>query len=177
MIAIRNDNALEDIKFDLHWGYPPSGRDFLDASCLAFDGAKNRVDFVDFDHNEARCRAIFHSGDIMDDSQKVGHHIITVHLSRLAPNYKRLYFNLSAWNSPNIGSYPHPAVSLYDEKRPNEQLCDYAIQTAATSQAVVMCYLEKNAGDSWDVWRCGALSAGSVRAFQPIEDTIRRLWI
>ncbi|CAG8782691.1 15504_t:CDS:1, partial [Racocetra fulgida] len=53
------------------------------------------------------------------------------------------------------------------------QLCDYSIQSAATSQAVIMCYVERSMEDSWEVIPVGLLSNGNAMNYVPIKRSIR----
>ena len=52
--------------FDLFWGYPSHGRDYLDASCLIFN-AKTYSSVVDYRQRTFLSNSIWHSGDVMDD--------------------------------------------------------------------------------------------------------------
>ena len=72
--------ALTQATFDLYWGYPGEERDYLDASCIAMykDGTFIVVDYSARNFDDA----IFHSGDVMDDENKIGHHTIQVCLNK-----------------------------------------------------------------------------------------------
>ena len=92
-----NDEALDHVIFDLFWGYPTSGRDYLDASVLIYKG-QSFQGLVDYRHGAYS--GVSHSGDVMDDAKCLGHHTISVKLKSLPAAVNKLFFTLSAWNSP-----------------------------------------------------------------------------
>ena len=98
---------LEHAVFDLYWGYPNRGRDYLDASALFFS-KKTRVAIFDYCHGSNKDfspESVTHSGDLMDDAKETGHHLITVRLHRLPPTITNIFFVLSAWSSPTISFF------------------------------------------------------------------------
>ena len=102
----------------------------------------------------------------------VGHHRITANLTSISSNVTKLYFILSAYGSPNIGCFPNPSFKLFDPSNPDVQLCSYTIHSAATSRAVIMCMVEKNAEGSWNIFEIGKLSDGNASNYSPIINTI-----
>ena len=105
-----------------------------------------------------------------------GHHRITANLASLPQNVTKLYFILSSWNSPNIGHFPNPSFKMFDPSKPDVQLCSYTIQSAASSQAVIMCVAAKNPYDgNWNVFEIGKLSAGNAKNYTPVETTINNM--
>lgn len=108
----------------------------------------------------------------------IGHHCITANLALMPSNITRLYFILSAYNSPNIGCFPNPSFKMYDPSDPDIQLCSYTIQSAADSQAVIMCVVERNEKDekgNWNIFEIGKLSDGNAKYYQPIMETISNI--
>ena len=164
---------FDHVVFDLFWGYPTSGRDYLDASCLMFNGTSyyGRCDY--------RCRhkyqAISHSGDLMDNVNKIGHHTINVSLLSLPSDITHLFFTLSAWNSPNISRYPNPSLRFYEQANPDKDLCKTTFQHAAYSQAVIMCSVSKGKYNRWEIFENGKLSAGNAKNYEPLKSTIQSL--
>jgi hypothetical protein len=61
---------------------------------------------------------------------------------------------------------------LFDPSNPDVKLCSYTIKSAATSQAVIMCVVEKNEGGYWNIFEVGKLSKGNVLDYSPIMNTI-----
>lgn len=163
-----NNESLDNVIFDLFWGYPVSGCDFLDASVLMY----NRQSFqavVDYEHTAFQ--GVSHSGDVMDDAKRLGHHTINVKLKSLPAAVDKLFFTLSAWNSPNISKYKNPSLRFFDAREPNKQLCSDHMQHAAYSQAIIMCSLCKING-MWKVFSLRKLSAGNAMNYAPLQQTI-----
>lgn len=163
---------FDDVVFDLHWGYPNHGTDYLDASCLIFN--KNMLSsLVDF--NRTSSIAIHHSGDVMDNRRRIGHHTIKVSLKKIPSNITHLFFTLSAWNSPNIAQYPNPSLKFYDASKPGTDLCKTTFNHARNSRAVVMCSVSRNTSGNWEIFESGQLSAGNAKNYQPLINTIQKL--
>ena len=161
--------SLDHVIFDLFWGYPRRGCDFLDASVLIYSG-KYCTGIVDFDDRVSS--GVTHSGDVMDSVKRLGHHTIDVTLKNLPAAVDKLFFTLSAWNSPNISKYKNPSLRFFNAKEPNKQLCSDQMNHAAHSQAVIMCSLSKING-AWKVFSLRTLSAGNARDYSPLQQTIR----
>ena len=164
-----NNESLDNVIFDLFWGYPDGRvRDFLDASVLMY----NRQSFharVDYKHR--LFNGVSHSGDVMDDAKRLGHHTINVKLKSLPAAVDKLFFTLSAWSSPNISKYKNPSLRFFDAREPNKQLCSDQMQHAAYSQAIIMCSLCKING-MWKVFSLRQLSAGNAKNYTPLKQTI-----
>ena len=167
---------FDDVVFDLHWGYPYHGMDYLDASCLIF--SKNVFSsVVDFRGTSKTLTsiAIRHSGDVMDHKRRIGHHTINVSLKKIPSNVTHLFFTLSAWSSPNIAQYPNPSLKFYDASKPGTDLCKTTFNHARNSRAVVMCSVSRNASGNWQIFESGQLSAGNAMNYQPLISTIQKL--
>ena len=169
MVLYEISESLDHVIFDLFWGYPTSGCDFLDASVLIYSGNwfYGRVDF----RNRGHFSGVTHSGDVMDDAKRLGHHTINVKLKSLPAAVDKLFFTLSAWNSPNISKYRNPSLRFFDAKEPNKQLCSDQMQHAAHSQAIIMCSLCK-INNGWKVFSLRTLSAGNAKNYTPLQQTI-----
>lgn len=163
-----SDQSLDHTIFDLFWGYPSSGCDYLDASVLIYSGAYFQG-LVDYSHLDFT--GVSHSGDVMDDSKCLGHHTINVKLKSLPATVDKLFFTLSAWDSPNISKYKHPSLRFFDAKEPNKQLCSDQMQNAAHSQAIIMCSLSKING-AWKVFSLRTPSAGNAEDYSPLQQKI-----
>lgn len=167
-------DTLNDVVFDLFWGYPYSGRDYLDASCLLFN-RNSFISVVDYRHRQDLQGSVRHSGDVMNDAARIGHHTINVRLKSVPANITHLFFTLSAWSSPNIARYPNPSLKFYDAANPNKDLCKTTFNHARNSQAVVMCSVSRNQSGCWEIYESGKLSAGNARNYNPLTETIRGL--
>ncbi|KAF0377382.1 tellurium resistance protein terz-like [Gigaspora margarita] len=176
LFSISKELSITNLTFDLYWGYPGGGCDYLDGTCMLY--AKN-VHWRSFDYQSTNYLDVpnmAHSGDIMDHVNRRGHHRITANLSVLPPNITKLYFILSAWNSPNIGHFPNPSFKMYDTTTPHINLCNYTIKKANQSQAVIMCCVGKNTVDNtWAVYEVGKLTNGNAKDYSPIVRTIGTL--
>ena len=159
--------------FDLFWGYPVHGRDYLDASCLVFKG-KAYTNTVDYSHCSFSNNSIWHSGDIMDDVNRKGHHTIEVRLKELPSLVTHLFFTLSAWSSPTIAHYPKPSLKFFEASNKTKDLCSTTFTHAHHSQAVVMCCMTRSGGQ-WKIFSCGTLSAGNAKNYKPLVSTIQGL--
>jgi len=163
-------DSLDHVIFDLFWGYPTRGRDYLDASVLIYSGQCFQAK-VDYGTRFFTGSAVYHSGDVMDDAKCLGHHTINVKLKSLPPAVDKLFFTLSAWMSPNISKYKNPSLRFFDAKETNKQLCSDQMQHAAYSQAIIMCSLSKING-AWKVFSLRTLSAGNAMNYAPLQETI-----
>lgn len=163
-------DSLDHVCLDLIWGYPDNVlRDFLDASVLIYsdEGCQNIVDY----NSKSFENAVEHSGDVMDDDKRLGHHTINVKLKSLPSTIGKLFFILSAWNSPNISKYKNPRMRFFDPREPEVELCGYQMEHAGQSQAVILCSLSK-INESWKVLSPCLLSAGNARDYTPLKQTI-----
>lgn len=163
-------DSLDHVCLDLIWGYPDNVlRDFLDASVLIYsdEGCQNIVDYK----SKSFENAVEHSGDVMDDDKRLGHHTINVKLKSLPSTIDKLFFTLSAWNSPNISKYKNPRMRFFDPREPEAELCGYQMEHAGQSQAVILCSLSK-INEGWKVLSPCLLSAGNARDYTPLKQTI-----
>ncbi|XP_060063425.1 uncharacterized protein LOC132543898 [Ylistrum balloti] len=171
--------AFDHVVFDLHWGYPISGRDYLDASCLVYNGTTNMAicDFRGYqsEHQHFPLTGLWHSGDVMDAVKRIGHHTINVHLKKIPSNVTKMYFTLSAWCSPNISRYPNPSLKFYQADNPTVDLCKTTFTHASSSQAVIMCSLSRDNDGKWQIYESGKLSSGNARNYAPMNSTIVNL--
>ncbi|XP_052068624.1 uncharacterized protein LOC127707904 isoform X2 [Mytilus californianus] len=160
------------VVFDLYWGYPRSGKDYLDASCLMFSGTTfyRACDY----HYVKPHSSVRHSGDRMDDFRKQGHHTIDVFLQNIPADITHLFFTLSAWSCPNISKYRKPSLNFFEASKPNKSLCETSFRHANNSQAVVMCSVSRKDGN-WKIFQSGKLSSGNAHKYGPLKETIRRL--
>ena len=164
---------LNKVVFDLYWGYPSrGGRDYLDASALLFCGT-SFVEVADF-RLKNKTHAIRHSGDVMDDRNRLGHHIINVELKNIPANITKVFFTLSAWNAPTISHFRNPSLKFYEQSNPGKMLCTDQTNKAGHRQAIVMCSLSRRGGQ-WFVDSNGALSSGNAKAYAPLITTIQGL--
>ncbi|CAC5397566.1 unnamed protein product [Mytilus coruscus] len=162
---------FDDVVFDLHWGYPYSTTNYLDVSCLLFQGASYQSVI---DWSKGYSVAVRHSGDVMDNRRRIGHHTIKVSLQKILSN-THLFFTLSAWSSPNIAQYPNPSLKFYDASKPGKDLCKTTFHHARNSQAVIMCSVSRNTQGHSEIFESGQLSAGNAKNYNRLIHTIQQL--
>lgn len=159
---------LNHVVFDLCWRFP----EYLDASCLMFSKT-TFYQVCDYAHkNPHPC--IDHSGDIMDNYNKMGHHKINVFLHKIPTEVTHMFFTLSAWRCPNIAKYKDPSLRFYEASRPDESLCKTSFTHANKSQAVIMCSMSKE-NSRWMIYESGKLTSGNAKRYDPIKETIKDL--
>ncbi|CAG8723275.1 24618_t:CDS:2, partial [Gigaspora rosea] len=150
LYSISNKEAIKNLVFDLYWGYPDSGIVFLDGTCLVYKG-DNLWKTYDWSHlSYIETPYIRHSGDILNKENATGHQRITAKLDNLPKDVTQLYLILSSFKSLTISNFRNPSFKLYDEKKPDKQLCNYNICRADESQAVIMCLINRSHGN-WKV--------------------------
>ena len=167
---------FDDVKFNLSWGYPNSGIDFLDASVFLYKGSKffEIVDFKNKNSKAGKASAVKHSGDVRNDDERKCHQTIDVSIKSLPSSVDRLAFTLSAFKSPNISKFRNLSLQFYDARCPKNQLCDDEVDEVASSQAVVMCFLTKT-NKKWRVVSVKHPSRGNVLKYGPLKDTIESI--
>ncbi|XP_071798513.1 uncharacterized protein [Asterias amurensis] len=161
---------LDKVVFDLNWGYPSRRRDFLDASVLIFERHKY-VGVLDYRHTSFP-PAMRHSGDLMNDRNRTGHHFINVDLHKIPANITHFFFTLSAWNSPTVSRYPNPSLRFYKQSEPGKMLCEDTITKLNYSQAIVMAWMTRQGGH-WCVFSAGKPSAGNAKNYKCLVSTIQ----
>jgi len=172
LIIMYEISNIKNIKFDLYWGYPKTGRkDYLDGSCLIYAEREFKC-HVDYRAREA-LKCVNHSGDIMGIT--TGHHIITIDVDKLPANITHLYFTLSAWNSPTIGHYPNPTVQLL-ESSTNKNLCQpVSFNNLCNDQAVIM-YVLRKIHNEWIITQEEKPSQGNAKNYSPLRTTIATIY-
>jgi len=164
---------LSAVNFDLSWGYPLLGRDYLDGSCLAFAG-KTLVGTADY-ANRSSVDGLRHSGDMIDDRLRLGHHVITVDLTKLPAHVTHLYFTLSAFSTTRMGDFPTSSVRVFQPSDSSKELSGYVLPPNCNYRAVVMCCLVR--AQPWKVMRLGKMCDGNASNYRPIVDTARGLMV
>lgn len=169
LYEFKGNLKTKDVIFDLNWHFPSSGTDYLDGSCLFYNGT-TRIDVVDYSHRKAT--GAQHSGDVMQKDS--GHHDINISLAQIPPSVNRLFFTLSAYNCGDISRFRTPSVKLFYKDNPSEQLTGYSISSAGHASAVIMCCLQR-VKDGWHVWTLGRHSSGTVRDYTQMDKTCKEL--
>eukprot|EP01124_Arcella_intermedia_P031675 TRINITY_DN7217_c0_g1_i1.p1 TRINITY_DN7217_c0_g1~~TRINITY_DN7217_c0_g1_i1.p1 ORF type:complete len:326 (+),score=72.38 TRINITY_DN7217_c0_g1_i1:15-992(+) len=156
---------IEDITFDLLWGYPISGRDYLDATCFLY-GKDGYISYLDYSNRKET--GVCHSGDVMDNVYEIGHHTIDVNLKLISTKVTKIFFTLSAWRSPTIGDFIEPSVKVFDKAAPTVELSKYVIMEAAQYSCVIMCGLEL-LSTGWVATTYGRFSSGNAMNYDQLK--------
>ena len=167
---------MDQVVFDLSWGFPETGEDFLDATVFIYS-RKKLVDYVNYEQQRSSLvDAVVHSGDEMDKVRKTGHHKINVSIKSLPLYIDTLVFTLSSWNSPNMDQFPSTSLRFFDSKSPDKQLCsdEMELATSSHSQAIIMCSLAKRKG-IWEVLSLKTLSTGNAKDYEPLKLEIAKI--
>ncbi|CAG8564877.1 16237_t:CDS:2 [Funneliformis caledonium] len=167
LYSISKELSINELTFDLNWGYSSCIVDFLDGTCMLYTGSCLwRI----FDYSKKRYDDIphmSHSGDVLDSNNK------RANLAFMPATVTKLYFVLSSFGSPDIGSVKDPSFKLFDPSNPNVQLCSYTLKSAAKSRAVIVCVVEKSRFGNWNIFEIGKLSDGYADNYTPITNTIK----
>jgi len=166
-------SLIKRINFDLSWGFPGSGADYLDGTCFLYSGT---VFHSHVDYRQKVAGGIQHSGDVMH--QTGGKHTMRFEMSKVDPHVDRLFFVLSAYNCDSLALFRNPAVALTNGDT-GEPLSEYTIASAGNSQGVVMCCASRvrdgGTGDYWSVDKIGRQSPGNAKAYGPLQATCAQL--
>jgi stress response protein SCP2 len=166
-------DQLDDVIFELFWGFPVTGRDYLDATVFLYSGV-NFVEMVDYDHRKNSSGSVEHSGDILYLTSEKGQHTINVSLKSLQNRIDTLVFTLSSWNAPSLSHFKNLSLQFFDKKIPEKMLCSDEMGHAADSQAIIMCCLTKRKS-VWEVLSLKTLSRGNAKNYEPLKATIANL--
>lgn len=167
---------LTKVVFDLSFGWPDEGKDYLDASALLFRKTKYEgvADYKTLGYPtgiKKELQAIYHSGDRPDKVRKQGKYVIRVNLSLIPNQITHVFFTLSSYTAPNISHFKAPTLRFFDESKPEKELIPDLIKKAGNNQAIVMCSLAKM-DNQWFVHDNGAISQGNVKDYEPLKRTI-----
>eukprot|EP00026_Physarum_polycephalum_P008607 Phypoly_transcript_08695.p1 GENE.Phypoly_transcript_08695~~Phypoly_transcript_08695.p1 ORF type:complete len:247 (+),score=14.26 Phypoly_transcript_08695:725-1465(+) len=176
LFTIDRTSDLDHVVFNLIWGYPQKGRDFLDGSCLVYENSEYLFP-INFGHRKdlVTGNALFHSGDMM--GTHTGRQTIQLSLRSLPKNVSHLFFTLSAFSSKNLSYFRNPSITLCRRDAPDKPLLEYVLKHAGTSEALIMCCLTRSLQDGeWSVVALGKPSKGDVASYSQMNATIAQLF-
>ena len=159
----------------LGWHFP-GATIFLDASLLCFNVSDSYINGsqIDFQSpvNGILGEAAMHSGDQIRGKQ--GEHNIMISLSKMPKVVQSIVLVLSAWTD-DLSAISNPFVKLVDTKVPDVPLCEYSLESAGSSQAVIMARITRSVGGGWKVEPIGVTSRGTCRSYAPILETLSNI--
>ncbi|CAG8656743.1 11252_t:CDS:2 [Dentiscutata erythropus] len=173
-LIVLNSLALSCLAVDLFWEFPHSGQEFLDCTCLIYNGDELWKKYDNLSTYYPSISYIKHSGDIIDVANARGHQKITIKLDELPNCISQLYFVLSSCKS-TIDQFRNLSLKLCDEANSDRQLWNYSVGQATKSQAVIMCLINRSNNGMWKLIEVGEMSTGNTKNKDPIEKNIRRL--
>jgi stress response protein SCP2 len=149
----------------------------LDASLLCFNVSDSFIPRSHIDYNtpvnELLGESVLHSGDQING--KTGEHNILISLGKMPKVVHSVVLVLSAWTD-TLSAITNPFVKLVDMKVPDVPLCEYSLEKAGNSQAVIMARITRSvAGNGWKVEPIGVTSAGTCRSYVPILATLENI--
>ncbi|KAL2631450.1 hypothetical protein R1flu_016136 [Riccia fluitans] len=148
---------------------------FLDASCLVYDFDGRKLEIVDYSHLSGQDGSITHSGDVIDNENKKGTHIIDIDYKKLPANVHELYFTMSGWAGATLKGFKLPFVQLKDTETEME-LCTYVLddKDLGSHRSVIMCRMFRSTpgGSKWEVEAIGHLGDGAADSYGPLESSI-----
>ncbi|WAR10148.1 TERZ-like protein [Mya arenaria] len=167
---------LQHVVFDLYWGYPEQGQDYLDASCIIFNSKRQHIATIDYNHRiSVIVPGILHSGDVLDSERRIGHHTIDVDLKNIPKTVTHLFFTLSSFIAPTLANFQKPSLRFFEKGKESNDLCKTSFTHAKTSQAVIMASLSRDKRDQWEIFESGQLSQGNAIDYIPIICNIETL--
>ena len=154
-----------ELHLDLGWGYPQSGRDYLDGTCFAYAGesCKGLIDY-----SNKSFTGLTHSGDIMSDTR--GKHLLKVRTKDVPAEVDRLFFGLSAYTNATMAAFPSPSVALKNGQNDQPLMDDWSIAGVKDQQAVIMCVATRSGG-GWDLDGLGKGCGGNAKDYARMKQT------
>ncbi|KAL3689276.1 hypothetical protein R1sor_015585 [Riccia sorocarpa] len=151
---------------------------FLDASCLVYNFDGQKLEIIDYSHVSGQGGAITHSGDVIDNENKKGTHIIDIDYKKLPKQVHELYFTMSGWAGATLKGFKLPFVQLKDTETEME-LCTYVLddKDLGSHRSVIMCRMFRALPgiSKWEVEAIGHLGDGAADSYGPIESSIADL--
>ncbi|XP_062622072.1 uncharacterized protein LOC134283571 [Saccostrea cucullata] len=152
------------ITLDVDWGYPQSQekwlfglitwtrhhRDYLDASCFAFEDNSDEYFVVNIQNKEQP--GIKHQSEFLDRKRKRGHHKMSVSLQDLKDTVTHLFFTLSArGEGRTVDHYIAPELNIYESDSTNsENLCETSL-AGCSDQSVIICSVYRSEDSVWRI--------------------------
>ena len=164
--------VIRRLNFHLSWGYPPSGKDFLDATCMMLNRDGSNADWAVkqlVDYSNKTAPGISHSGDQMDDATKRGTHTMNLTMADIPADTEWLMFTLSAYNCESIANFVTPSLSLTNADT-DDVITTYDNSKAVDSRALLICFARKQDKGKWEVAGMSLGAGGSAHDYTPTKE-------
>lgn len=144
----------------------------LDASCILFDAANNKVDEVWFRQLTSRDGSIRHSGDNLTGEGSGDDEVINVDLSRLSPNVTALVFAVNSFRGQSFNEVDNAFCRLVDESN-GQEICRFDLKDRGSHTGVIMAVVSRATG-AWTMKAVGSPASG--RTFQDlVPDAVKAI--
>jgi stress response protein SCP2 len=130
----------------------------LDASCITFDAAGEKLDLVWFVAKEGAGGAIRHSGDNLTGEGEGDDEVITVDLGQVPPEVDVLLFTVNSYKRHPFTEVDNAYCRLFDLGT-GEELVHFALTGSEPRTGVYMAAVLRS-GPGWDMTGIGVFQDG-----------------
>ncbi|MEV0533501.1 TerD family protein [Kitasatospora sp. NPDC050463] len=156
---------LSSVRMGLGWEPAGRGRNIdLDASCIAFDAKREKLDTAWFMKLGIFNGAVVHSGDNLTGEGGGDDESITVHLDGLPPEVCGLVFVVNSFSGQKFTEVKNAYCRLLDAGS-NQELVRFDLTQSESHTGVVMCKLVRQYSGEWVMTAIGEyVDAKTARA-------------
>ncbi|MGW2251310.1 TerD family protein [Kitasatospora sp. NPDC001660] len=156
---------LSSVRMALGWEPAGRGRSIdLDASCIAFDAKRRKLETAWFMKLTVFNGAIAHSGDNLTGEGTGDDESITVHLEGLPPEVAGLVFVVNSFSGQRFTEVQNAYCRLLDA-RSGQELVRFDLTRSEPRTGVVMCKLVRQSSGEWEMTALGEyVDARTARA-------------
>ncbi|MFC8452667.1 TerD family protein [Kitasatospora sp. NPDC057223] len=156
---------LASVRMGLGWEPAAGGRNVdLDASCIAFDAQRNKIETAWFMKLSIFNGAIAHSGDNLTGEGSGDDESITVHLDGLPPEACGLVFVVNSFSGQKFTAVKNAYCRLLDAGS-GQELVRFDLTQSEAHTGVVMCKLVRQFSGEWVMTAIGEyVDAKTARA-------------
>jgi len=140
----------------------------LDASCLVFDDAGNKVDEIWFRQLKGMNGAILHTGDNLTGAGDGDDETIKVDLSKLPSTVTSLVFTVNSFRGQTFDKVTNAYCRVVDEVS-GQELAKFALGETGSHTGLVMAKVYRHNGE-WKIHAIGEKTNG--RTFQEMMSAI-----
>ncbi len=132
----------------------------LDASCVLFDEAKQKLDVVYFAQKHSKDGSVVHTGDNLTGEGEGDDEQIIVDLTAVAPEVKSIVFTVSSFTGRNFSEIENAFCRLvnYDN---NQEIARYNLSAQGNHTAQIMAKLYRHNGE-WKLHAIGENAKGTT---------------
>ncbi|WP_175548780.1 TerD family protein, partial [Mangrovactinospora gilvigrisea] len=150
---------LSRVRMALGWDPAPGrGNIDLDASCIAFDASRRKLELVWFMHKAAYNGAILHSGDNLTGAGEGDDESISIDLGQLPAEVHAVVFTVNSFTGQKFTDVARAYCRLVDESNQAE-LVRFDLSESEPRRGVLMCKLVRE-GEAWSMTALGEFADG-----------------